>query len=236
MKHSKKLRNQDSDREKSLKEKEDELIELKDRLELCQSWVRIEQFVASAQYAKLLQDQRAGITTILRHITNLSTQASEQLTNKNFERLFSTECVELRAPALKLEFFGREGRAQRRRTFHSDHRPSKVFSEGEQKVLAIADFIAETRMSNNSVPVIFDDPVSSLDHRRVREVASRIADLASDHQVVVFTHDIFFATCLLARFEKSDHCVYYRVTDEDGKGNGYIWHGTAVGHHKKSDR
>ena len=73
-------------------------------------------------------------------------------------------------------------------------------------------------MSGNSVPIIFDDPVSSLDHRRVREVANRIADLASDHQVVVFTHDIFFATCLLAIFENSDRCIYYLVTDDEGKG------------------
>ena len=72
-------------------------------------------------------------------------------------------------------------------------------------------------MSDNSVPVIFDDPVSSLDHLRVGEVARRIADLASDHQVVVFTHDIFFATCLLALFENSDRCIYYLVTDDDGK-------------------
>ena len=222
----KELRNQDSDREKSLKEKQTELIELNARLELSQSWVEIERSVSSAQRAKNFRDERVAITTILRNITNLSTQASELLTNKNFEQLFSTECVELRAPELKLEFFGKEGRAHRRRTLASEHSPSRVFSEGEQKILAIADFIAETRMSDNLVPVIFDDPVSSLDHRRVREVASRIADLASDHQVVVFTHDIFFATCLLALFEdeEADRCMYYLVTDDDGKGT--VAHGT----------
>ena len=212
------LRNMDSDQEKSLKEKQDELIELKSRLELSRSWVEIENFVASAQRAAKLRVQRAEITTILRSITNLSTKASEQLTNNKFEQLFSIECAELRAPELSLEFFGREGSAQRRRNLPSAHRPSRVFSEGEQKVLAIADFIAETRMSDNSVPVIFDDPVSSLDHRRVKEVAKRIADLVSDHQVVVFTHDIFFVTCLLDLLEESEQCVYYRVTDEDGKG------------------
>ncbi len=212
------MRNQDSDREKSLKEKGSDLIDLKDRIELCRSWAEIEKIVASAKHAQKLQEQRKAVTTILSNITNLSTKASEQLTNRNFEGLFATECKELRTPELKLEFFGREGRARRRRTLPSDHKPSSVFSEGEQKALAVADFIAEVRMSDNSVPVIFDDPVSSLDHRRVQEVANRITDLASDHQVVVFTHDIFFATCLLALFEKSDRCVYYRVTDEDGKG------------------
>ena len=93
-----------------------------------------------------------------------------------------------------------------------------VLSEGEQKVIAIADFIAEARVSEISVPVIFDDPVSSLDHRRVEEVAARISALASEYQVVVFTHDIFFTACLLDIFDKSEGCVYYRVTDEDGMG------------------
>ena len=83
------------------------------------------------------------------------------------------------------------------------HKPSKVLSEGEQKVLAIADFLAEARLGGITAPVIFDDPVSSLDHRRINEVARRIANLAEANQVIVFTHDILFATTLLSLFEKS---------------------------------
>ena len=171
-----------------------------------------------AQRAQKLQYQRTRIATIRRSITNLATAASEQLTNKNFEQLFADECRKLRAPELKLEFIGRQGQAERRRTLPKDYSPSSVFSEGEQKVLALADFIAEARMSDASVPVVFDDPVSSLDHRRVNEVAECIADLVSDHQVVVFTHNIFFATCLQERLEGAQNCAYYLITDEDGKG------------------
>ena len=56
----KELRNQDSDRETSLKEKENELIELKDYIELCQSWAEIEQIVASAQRAKKTSGSKSG--------------------------------------------------------------------------------------------------------------------------------------------------------------------------------
>ena len=213
-----KVRTQDSEREASIEQQQAALVDLKDRFEVNQSWVAIEKLVAAAQRAHGLREARTGITTVLTKVTNLSTSASQHLTNKNFQQLFTTECKELRAPELKLEFFGREGRAQRRRTLPSKDTPSKVLSEGEQKVLALADFIAETRLSDQSVPVIFDDPVSSLDHRRVNEVASRIADLASTHQIVVFTHDIFFTTCLLTLLEGSARCSYYRVTDDDGKG------------------
>jgi ABC-type multidrug transport system ATPase subunit len=93
-----------------------------------------------------------------------------------------------------------------------------VLSEGEQKVLAMADFLAEARLAGINAPVIFDDPVSSLDHRRIHEVAARIAALAEANQVIVFTHDIFFASTLLTLFEKSKRCTYFQVTDEGGKG------------------
>lgn len=66
--------------------------------------------------------------------------------------------------------------------------------------------------------MIFDDPVSSLDHRRINEVAGRIARLAADNQVIVFTHDILLAMTLLGLFEKSKRCVYFQITDEDGTG------------------
>ena len=213
------LRGQNTDRDQSLKEKRSELGELEDRMELKDSWVEVGQLVATAQRLDKLSAQRTKITGVLRKITDLSKEASEQLVNNNFQQIFSAECAELRVPALKLEFLGREGQAQRRKTLPGDHRPSKVLSEGEQKVLAIADFISEVRVSDQMVPVIFDDPVSSLDHRRVQEVSHRIANLALERQVVVFSHDIFFVSSLLALLEKSGRCIYYRVTDDDGKGS-----------------
>ena len=65
-----------------------------------------------------------------------------------------------------------------------------MLSEGEQKVLALADFLAESRMRGTKAPLVFDDPVTSLDYRRLDEVAARIQNLAETHQVVVLTHNI----------------------------------------------
>ncbi|MCM2564598.1 hypothetical protein [Janthinobacterium kumbetense] len=44
--------------------------------------------------------------------------------------------------------------------------------------------------------VVFDDPVSSLDHRRRWLVAKRLAQEALKRQVIIFTHDIYFL-CIL---------------------------------------
>lgn len=212
------LEAQQQNRTQALAEKQAELVELKDSVELGKSWPLIEGQVRSAKEADQLKTLKRPLSSLTRAVTALAKTASDQLINQSFDALFLDECDALRAPTLKLQFVGREGRAHRRKVLSGKHKPSKVLSEGEQKVLALADFLAEARLAGITAPVIFDDPVSSLDHRRINEVAQRIATLADDNQVIVFTHDILFATILLSLFEKSKRCVYFQVTDENGKG------------------
>jgi energy-coupling factor transporter ATP-binding protein EcfA2 len=212
------LEEQSNNRTTALVERQIELAELTAAAELSRSWITIQTQVKNAKEADRLRILKKALPQLARGVTALSKTASDQMINQSFDALFIEECEALRAPALKVQFVGREGKAQRRKVMSGRHKPSKVLSEGEQKVLAIADFLAEARLGGITAPVIFDDPVSSLDHRRINEVAQRIAHLADDNQVIVFTHDIFFATTLLALFEKSKRCSYFQVTDEDGKG------------------
>lgn len=212
------LEEQSQNRTTALAEKQVELAEVTAAAELARSWSTIETQVKNAKEADKLKILKSAIPKLSRSVTELSKTASDQLINQSFDALFLAECEALRAPLLKVQFVGREGKAQRRKVLSGRHKPSKVLSEGEQKVLAIADFLAEARLAGITAPVIFDDPVSSLDHRRINEVAQRIASLAEVNQVIVFTHDIFFATTLLALFEKSKRCSYFQVTDEEGKG------------------
>lgn len=212
------LEKQQQNRTQTLAEKQAEYLEYKDAIELGKSWALIEAQVKNAKEADRLKTLRGSLPQLARKVTALAKTASEQLMNQSFDALFLEECDALRAPALKLQFVGREGKAQRRKVMSGRHKPSKVLSEGEQKVLALADFLAEARLAGITAPVIFDDPVSSLDHRRINEVAQRIARLAEENQVIVFTHDILFATTLLGLFEKSKRCAYFQITDEDGKG------------------
>ena len=70
---------------------------------------------------------------------------------------------------------------------------SEVLSEGEQRGLALACFLAELNEVGRDHGIIIDDPVSSLDHSRMEAVASRLAEEASKgRQVIVFTHNIVF--------------------------------------------
>ncbi|KJV36962.1 AAA family ATPase [Luteibacter yeojuensis] len=64
----------------------------------------------------------------------------------------------------------------------------EVLSEGEQRVVALAAFLADVTGTHRSLPVIFDDPISSLDQRFEEAVALRLVELAESRQVIVFTH------------------------------------------------
>ncbi len=78
-----------------------------------------------------------------------------------------------------------------------------ILSEGEQHVIAIAGFLAELQISNNGNPIVFDDPVCSLDHNFRRKIAMRLAKESKIRQVIIFTHDLSFLMML------KDYCEKY---------------------------
>jgi len=64
----------------------------------------------------------------------------------------------------------------------------EVLSEGEQRVVALAAFLADVTGTTRSLPVVLHDPISSLDQRFEESVAARLVELAETRQVIVFTH------------------------------------------------
>ena len=75
---------------------------------------------------------------------------------------------------------------------------SDVLSEGEQRAVAIASLLAEVRRASHFSGLVFDDPVSSLDHIWRDKVAKRLVREGNDRQIIIFTHDIAF----LCRIQK----------------------------------
>lgn len=75
-------------------------------------------------------------------------------------------------------------------------RLDEILSEGEQCVIAIGSFLAELHLANHTGGIVFDDPVSSLDHHWRRNVARRLVEEAKKRQVIVLTHDtVFLGSC-----------------------------------------
>jgi len=67
--------------------------------------------------------------------------------------------------------------------------------------------------------VVFDDPVNSLDYRRIYEVVRRFIAISQDQQLIVFTHNIWFASLLLKEADRN--CIFYQVRD-DGQRKGLV--------------
>lgn len=79
----------------------------------------------------------------------------------------------------------------------------EVASEGEQRCIALAAFLAELSQASHKSALVFDDPVSSLDHARRTSLARRLCVEARQRQVIVFTHDPIFLCELLESAEGS---------------------------------
>lgn len=100
-------------------------------------------------------------------------------------------------------------------------RLSGILSEGEQRAIAIASFLAEVSLEPGKSAIVFDDPVNSLDHRRRERIAKRLAIEAKQRQVIVFTHDLAFAWELQECAEAQGHKAAVRHVFAAGPSKGH---------------
>jgi wobble nucleotide-excising tRNase len=82
-----------------------------------------------------------------------------------------------------------------------------------QKAIALAEFLTELQLDLVRSPVIFDDPVNSLDHRIIDEVAKRLIRLSKTRQVIILTHSILLMSSLIQQSELA--------TNEDNEFRAY---------------
>jgi len=99
-----------------------------------------------------------------------------------------------------------------------------VISEGEFHAVALAAFLAETSLSPTKSGIVFDDPVSSLDHEIRENLAKQLVELAKHRQIIIFTHDLFFFVTIreAARKEKVALLDEHVVKDVTGPGVCYL--------------
>ncbi|RZK01554.1 MAG: hypothetical protein EOO46_19965, partial [Flavobacterium sp.] len=99
---------------------------------------------------------------------------------------------------------------------------NSVLSEGEQRAISLADFLTEVQMNPNNKGVFFDDPITSQDHHRREKIAERLVGLASQKQVIVFTHDIAFFIRLKISAEIANTPLSYTTIRNTGGTPGVI--------------
>lgn len=140
--------------------------------------------------------EAAGTTAISRKSTDLSkTMATQEVADALNRELQKLNVHELKV-VMKPESPGGKTRFKLVLEILGSASAKDILSEGEQRAIAIASFLSEVNLGKGLGGVVFDDPVSSLDHRRRWHVAKRLTEEAKQRQVIVFTHDIYFL-CIL---------------------------------------
>lgn len=111
-----------------------------------------------------------------------------------------------------------------------------ILSEGEQRAIAVGSFLAELRTGGHGGGIVFDDPVSSLDHIRRQQVARRLVEEAASRQVIVFTHDTTFLGELVDLIERhgTEHAIHN--LSWDGANSGKVNSGLPWQHQPFKDR
>ncbi len=145
---------------------------------------------------------------------------SQKYFNKQYIKTFNEECDNLNGNfGIDVDAKSADGQSNRQ-LFLKGNAPSVILSEGEQKVIAIADFMAESKLSTINKGIIFDDPVNSLDEERKSNIAERLVKEAMNKQVIIFTHDLVFLNALYnySRDLKQVLCSHWveRIDEESG--------------------
>ena len=148
-----------------------------------------------AAYELCLRDTRTNT------ITRKSTEVTKEVVTKQLKQSFINELKIFNFKHIEVEL--QEAGGERGALYHKlilTRAPgidlSKVVSEGEARCLSIAAFFAELSTADDPSAILFDDPVSSLDHKWRANVARRLVGEAKTRQVIVFTHDIVFLLAL----------------------------------------
>lgn len=179
------------------------------------------------EIAALRNAEKTCGTGMKRQITTKNKDLSEKLVTDALRSRFAREVQKLRIGSMPIEL-----RKVRDRNFQSffkvalvdkpDEPVGEILSEGEHRCVALASFLAELVTSKDYSGIVFDDPMSSLDHKYRRRVAKRLVEEAAHRQVIVFTHDLTFLFDLQREAEAAGQHVHYRNVHRAGSRPGHV--------------
>lgn len=154
-------------------------------------------------------------------LSRKTTEAREALVAQDFQANFNAELLKFRKQHLgvQLSFQSQAGKSRLNQGV-ANHTVESILSEGEQKTIALCEFLTELEMNGTSAPVVFDDPVNSLDHLIIQDVARRLVELSRNYQVIVFTHNVIFYNAFFS-LQKNPTFVGIDFKYYDVKSNSY---------------
>jgi len=207
-----------------LKEVTSKKAEYEDLLRIKLGEQQVRDYILHLQYLDLLKRKQREAAT--KPITLQINRLARTYVTETISEYFVTKAREMRLFQVTLsEPKGRKGSLFQQPTLRStdgDSPTSKastmsVLSEGEQTAAGLAGFLTEVYFDHSKSCVIFDDPMSSLDHQRRASVAQNIVNLAEDRQVIVFTHDVVFLSDVVKRADFCGIPICERSVERDAQ-------------------
>lgn len=207
------------------KKLEVELAELTDRALLASAMPTVLEEIRRLKNIRFLVSCATDTTT--NAITKIGNDIADTVITPKMRDRFQEEIVRLAAEKVRVEIVrsgGKYGSPQYQvRLFAKpDAKVHEILSEGERTCVALASFMTELATAGHHSALVFDDPVSSLDHRWRRKVAERLVDEATQRQVIVFTHDLVFVIDLVDRAEQKGLPLRLNTVSRGSTGAGRV--------------
>jgi hypothetical protein len=182
---------------------------------------KIEVYINNLKWVAIANETKKQLSS--RKITDKEKELSAKYFNQAYIDTFNTECLGLKGNfGVVIEHTGNLGTSYRQLKL-KNRQPSEILSEGEQKVLSLADFLSEIKHSGINKGIIFDDPVNSLDEERKINIAQRLVIESKNRQVIIFTHDLSFVSYLLnfcEDYQVQKDCHWIEKSDNQP---GIVW-------------
>lgn len=173
-------------------------------------------------------------------VTTLSNELTTKYITQSLKDNFRIELNKLGFKNIKIET---ETKGERGKQYHflkleeenaTNIALKDVLSEGEHRCISLATFLSELSISEHKSAAIFDDPVSSLDHKWRYKISKRIVEESKSRQVIVFTHDITFLLLIQEHSAELDSDLEITSLTRKKKETGIIaknppWDALSVG-------
>ncbi len=205
-------------------------LETEHKTLLAQKWISSNIGYIVDEYKKhILLDKltKAKPKLSTRNITQKGKELSQGLITDAYIARFNDElqALGINTVSVRCKTKGTVGKTYKGLVLYSGEKeyskPGEVLSEGEARIVSLAAFLADTRGSDALSPLIFDDPISSLDDRYEKRVVSRLIDLAATRQIIVFTHRLTFYRELQNQADSKEiqyqRVEIYRTMQESGR-------------------
>lgn len=190
------LQQSESQKKENIANLETEIMTLEDKQNISKWKTKIEAYY---RYCKSIQKYTITNQAINTNgITTLGKRAHDELLTDSIRQSFEEE---LKALGKDIEVTLEPAGAGKGTVFTKlkilGNDVRKILSDGEQKAVGIALFLAEIQSQNNTCPIVFDDPVTSVDHEVADFLAQKLLKISSNKQIIIFTHNKLFYDSLI---------------------------------------